>query len=1249
MDCRVRMLPIVLMAAGVGACGHKKDGPSPTLQGLDPAVVCVEQLSTEVIVRGTSLSPQVNEGLTDQPELALPSLTLLPEEALAGGTLASTALSIPSAAATQYVRWASDEEMRMTIDPALGLTPGVWGLRVENANGSKDTLASALLAVGRPVLDAVVPDLACVEQGARNVVLQGSGFIVMGTALPEVDVGDLVLTPTGTGGCTPLPGPVEGIESCTSLTVSVPETLAVGEHAVVVTNPAPANCESTDTRSFFVVPAPTLVSIEPLAICTAEGDTSLAIVGEDLLIIDGALPVLILANAQGDLVTLTPLAPDVAGCDTFAGPGETVSRCTGFVVTLAQEQIASVYQELFARIENPQPAGCDSAALALESFPKPQIDSVAPLAACQGSPSLTLTGTAFHDGMSVQLNDLTGGATADVVTVSEDGTSANARFMWVPSGTYNLSAQNLGGCSHTFATTISIELGPVAFFADPATVYNGIDTRLTIYTAEFIAAQRPLSVYIVPSDGGDAIPLTSVDDSDLRKVMATVPDAVPTGIYDVRVDGTTGQCATAVLPAGLTVVNETNIDLLSVSPEFGWTSSATAVTLRTDGGLVSTPRVFLSPTTVTTAAAVALQAVTFVDATTLTALIPVGLPADSYNVIIVNPDGAVGVSESDTERFRVTAAPPPTITMVTPGSVPNGSQTIDIAGSDFRTPAVSLECHIDGGALSQLDATVDSSSDTLITADVEFGTMADAFCIVRVTNTDNDTFADFSALKVTNLAEKLFPFALGPELNIGRRALSGAAGRVSSAARYLYAIGGDDGIPVDDGTGTMVVSNVFDSVEASAVDIYGMPRPFAVLDQALNTPRALAGAVTIGRFIYVVGGTADGVTSLATVERAYILSPDERPFIKDMGLTVGTTGPGAGVFYYKLAAIMDDADPFNPGGETLPSEAVVVRLPTLHGYAVQVTLDWDKLDGAVGYRIYRSPTAGTAAGAEELLAELGDVDTFTDDGDVTDDSKAPLRTGSLGVWHIPEDGGGNPLALDTGRRGAGVTVAMNPNGTDAHIYVVGGRTDLADAAEYASDYEMAVIHIAGDNSQTVLHNFAIEDETLAAGRWLLGAYWANPENASNVGTTHYIYAGGGATGAAGTLVNDVDAATIDWSSGGVLLAWDSLTAGSNMVNHAGYGALVANNYLYAFGGKANAASDIVSQALICSAGTTGCGGNVAPVLKNWTNASEKMKRSRYLLGTALESAFFYMMGGASIDPTTLAPIPATTTTEMTVW
>jgi hypothetical protein len=279
--------------------------------------------------------------------------------------------------------------------------------------------------------------------------------------------------------------------------------------------------------------------------------------------------------------------------------------------------------------------------------------------------------------------------------------------------------------------------------------------------------------------------------------------------------------------------------------------------------------------------------------------------------------------------------------------------------------------------------------------------------------------------------------------------------------------------------------------------------------------------------------------------------------------------------------------------------------------------------------------AGAAAGTEQLLAELGDVATFTDNGgDAAGDP--PLQVGALGVWHAPADDGGAPMALSTPRRGAGVTFALNPDDQRVHIYAVGGH----DGTQELDTYEMATLSFEVGGGQTLTENFATGAEAVPTARWKLGAYWANPENASNVGAAHYIYAGGGANSVG--VVNDVDAAEISWPTGG-LGAWDPLTSGSDMVNQAGYGAIVANNFLYAFGGKANIASDIASQALICASGTTGCGDDVAPVLKNWTNTEEKLIVPRQFMGTAMESAFIYLLGGATLTEA------ATTTTEMTVW
>lgn len=1218
----------LLLFAVASGCSQKQSGPTPTVGALDPSIVCVEQLVSEVVLWGDGLSPLPIKTLKKTPRLVLPEIALIPEADLAGAPLTGDAVLVPDAEAEGHVRWVSEREMRFDVFPELGLQQGVYGLRVTNGNGNSVTAATQLVAVDAPSVEAVVPDLICTVDGARSVTVEGSGFLILGTTLPEIRVGDMILTPTGQSGCVDLPGPVDAGRLCTQLTVAVPEAAAVTGYAIEVVNPAPAACASSEAVGLFVVAAPVLDGVDPEEICNAGGDQSFQVAGAGFLNIGGALPALVLSNSSGDLVRLEPAsASAMSGCSSMQGPAEVVGVCTGFQVVLPSGSLADVHALLDGRVDNPMPAGCSSNALPVTNFPAPTITSVAQETVCQGAARFDLTGAAFFDGMQLDLTDAGGTAHADVVAVT-GSTAASAAFQWVPAGLYELTVTNPGGCSTTHATQIAVELGPVAFFADPVTVYNGIETQLTVYAGGYLPADRPLSAELVPTGGGSSVPLTNVDDSDLDAVRATVPSGTATGVYDVRIDASTGGCAVSVLPAAVTVVDQIDVDLQIVEPGFGWTDTATPVTITADataGGFDATPRVFLNPVSASSTA-VALQAVTFVDSETLTAVIPSGLPTDTYDLIVVNPDGTVAVSDTVVEQFRVTADPPPSIDTLTPGSLPNGAQTITVTGADFRSPEVSFDCHLDDGGTQSLTGTVDASTATTIDVSVDFGTMVDAHCVVRATDMDNSTYADFSSLKVTNLAQKLFSFSAGPNLNLPRRRLVAAAGRVSSAARYLYAIGGDDG--TDAGT--------YDSVEASAVDIYGVPRPFGLLRNTMSTPRGLAGGVTIGRFVYVVGGTSDGADALASVERAYILSPATRPVLEQMSLAVTTSdGPGAGIWYYKVAAVMDTADPHNPGGETLPSEAMVVRLPDLVGYAVEVSLSWVGVPGAVGYRVYRSPVAGAAAGSEQLLAELGNVTTYTDRGGAAAGVR-PLQVGALGVWHSPVDGGGVPIALSTARVGAGVAYALNPDGPYVHIYVVGGRCGFAEL----DTYEMATLSLESGGSQTLVQNFTPGANTIPNARWGLGAYWANPENASNVGSTHYIYAGGGANSFG--VVNDVDAAPIVWPSG-ELGAWDPLTSGSDMVNQAGYGAIVANNFLYAFGGKANIASDIASQALICAAGTTGCGGSVAPVLKNWTNTEEKMLVPRQFMGTAMESAFIYLLGGATLTEA------ATTTTEMTVW
>ena len=153
------------------------------------------------------------------------------------------------------------------------------------------------------------------------------------------------------------------------------------------------------------------------------------------------------------------------------------------------------------------------------------------------------------------------------------------------------------------------------------------------------------------------------------------------------------------------------------------------------------------------------------------------------------------------------ALQPPTISDLSPGSVSNSNpQSFDVVGANFRTPSVTLRC-VDGtGAAlaTNPSATVTnpSAGKLTVTFNASLGGVA---CVVRVTNGDDSTFADFSALVITNPASNLYAATLGPDLQVARRAPALLGGDATSAARFLHVIAGDDG-----------AATTFDSVESNA-------------------------------------------------------------------------------------------------------------------------------------------------------------------------------------------------------------------------------------------------------------------------------------------------------------------------------------------------------------------------------------------------------------------------------------------------
>src|SRR5262249_2901119 len=145
----------------------------------------------------------------------------------------------------------------------------------------------------------------------------------------------------------------------------------------------------------------------------------------------------------------------------------------------------------------------------------------------------------------------------------------------------------------------------------------------------------------------------------------------------------------------------------------------------------------------------------------------------------------------------------------------------------------------------------------------------------------------------------------------------------------------------------------------------------------LGTARSFAAYETAGRYIYVAGGS-DGTSALKSVERAMILSPVETPGLAIDDLVPAATGIDPGNWFYRVSAAFAANDPDSPGGESLASDELIVKVPAFASKKIQVILAWsapaDSLGAALpnvaGYNIYRTPMVNGASGGEVLLATV---------------------------------------------------------------------------------------------------------------------------------------------------------------------------------------------------------------------------------------------------------------------------------------
>lgn len=1047
-------------------------------------------------------------------------------------------------------------------------------------------LAACSPAAGpSPTLEALSPGLACDLGVPVPITVSGSGFTPTPARVLDAPVLTLpTLTLTRVGG---LDGTADGLTSApltltaengtlrwfdaTSLGFDASPAIGLvpGAWDAVVGNPD-GQTAHLDAALLWAGP-PVLSDVAPANVCIDGGTVPVTLTGEGFLVLDGVAPTVTLGG-----VSLPAVASD---CAELAGDHDG-SVCR--TLTVDVEAGALALGDIAIAVQNPEPAACVALASATLSVGlPPAITTIEPALTCADGGIVRIVGERLPQDPEVTV----GGVPAASVTVIDPATLEVTLAAGTPEGLVEVVVSGADGCDAT--VMLDVVGSPDVYFVDPPAVYDGLGVQVTAWIADVTA--EVTDVWLADGTGARTPLAFTWDPEDPDRVLAVVPAGLAAGEYGFGIAEADG-CG-AELAGALTVTDTLSVAIEALDPPFAWAYDDTPVSiLATDPapaglqGFLPTPRVYVTPAGDSTSAA-AVTGVDFRSEALLTARVPGGLSPGLYDVLVVNPDATVGFLAGG---LTVTEDPTPTVTSVSPPSLPNSDPgEVVISGRSFRDPAVTLTCREDG-VETTVAATISAYTSTRIDATVPADDFNQAVCIVTVTNSDG-TAARYASISIRNPAENLFPWSAGTDMVEARRAPSSVAGRTTAVARWVYAIGGDAGDS----------STAMTSIERAPVGVYGDLGEWELLPGGLPVPVTLAGAALIGEFVYLVGGH-DGAGPLASTWRAHLLDPEVVPDLADVSIddSGGLTG---GDWTWRVAALYDAADSTNPGGESLPSDPFVITLPDTGDLGV--TLTWTEVEGAAGYRVYRSSTADTD-GDE---AWVGDTTTtsFRDDGLPADPSRIPLPEGALGEWAALS-------ALIDARESPCVAIAPDPTPDPeiVYLYAGGGRAADGSPLDTVEVLDVTVVR-KGEHNVGAWMDAGV---TLSEARWACGA-WAVESSRHSVvapGET-WLYFGGGETGA--RTIGNVDAGLV--GAGGVLTAWGEINSMSPA--RSGFAVASASDFLYGFGGSGGTPSE---------SGVSGeLGIEPMPDVRNWNSLGTSLAVARRLAGSAQESAVIFVLGG----------------------
>ena len=780
--------------------------------------------------------------------------------------------------------------------------------------------------IAPPTITSLMPSSG--PTGGTNVIIAGSGFSPGAT----VQFAGAPIAATVVG--------------ATSIRFAAPASMP-GSVTVVVTNP---DAQTSNIAMFtYVAVPPTAVAVAPSNGPTA-GGTLITISARNLL------PGATVTVGGAECTTPTVVSPTRITCVTPAGPFGPADVVITNPGGLVSPPLTGGY--LFVDI--------------------PTITAVSPtFGPSSGGNTVTITGSNFAAVTTVTFDTtpatnvvlvssttLTARAPAHAagfvdVSVTNPGPStatlpASYEYIAAPAIT-SLSptfGPSIGGTSVTitgtgFATGATVRFGTVAatgVVVNGATSITAIapagtgTVNVTVTNPDTQVSNGSPYVYTPPPSvlsvapiggplaGGTAITITGINFQPGSTV--TIGGAPAT---DVVV--TTATSITATTPAGTSttapvVVNtpDGQTSNTTVTFRYGDAPAVTSITPNTGpfaGGQLVTIRGsgFFTGAAVTIGG-VAATSVTVVDATTLTARTPAGMPASGLPVTVTNADTQAG-----TLPMAYSYIPAPTVTMVSPDNGPSaGGTAVTVTGTGFVTGA---GVTFDGVAATNVMVT----SSTSITATSPPGFVSGA--AVAVTNPDGQRGVLLNA----------FRYRLPPEVTSVTPPFGPAAGGTMLTL-----------------TGNAFVSGATVTIGGVAATNVTVVNPSTL---TLTTPAGMAGPAVI----VVTNPDLQSVT--LTNRFTYIVGPTLASVMPDLGaLQGGTTVTLTGTGFRAGATVSFGGNPATSVSVQSATSAVVVTPPGAGTVDVVLTnADGQSATLMMAYTyvpaptlIGMSPSSGAAAG-----------------------------------------------------------------------------------------------------------------------------------------------------------------------------------------------------------------------------------------------------------------------------------------------